>query len=71
MLRKLAAAGEALAGRVARVQIADGRTERPLLEALAGAGTRIVPPPGDGASADGRPAEDGMSLAGDPCGGRA
>lgn len=73
MLRKLAAAGEALAGGVPQVQIADGRTERPLLEGLTGAGTRIVvgsrevPVPAE----HGVPAGEGVSLVGDLGGGRA
>jgi acetylglutamate/LysW-gamma-L-alpha-aminoadipate kinase len=41
MALKLVGAREALAGGVGRVLIADGRVERPVLAALAGAGTRV------------------------------
>jgi acetylglutamate/LysW-gamma-L-alpha-aminoadipate kinase len=41
MRMKLVAAGEALDGGVQSVHIADGRVERPVMKALAGAGTRI------------------------------
>jgi acetylglutamate/LysW-gamma-L-alpha-aminoadipate kinase len=41
MALKLVAAREALEGGVPEVIVADGRIERPVLEALAGAGTRV------------------------------
>lgn len=41
MKRKLVGAGEALAGGVSTVIIADGRVDRPVTRALAGRGTRI------------------------------
>lgn len=67
MLRKLAAGGEALGGGVREVRVADGRSERPLLQALAGAGTRLTA----GRQRRPVPVEDGVSLVGERGGGRA